>query len=59
MNAGDELTKVKVANEIECAQLFHATARIVDMKEYFREEDRVYLVFERMGGGDLSRLLER
>ena len=47
----------RVLQEINCAYLFSSSPAIIDIVEYFQEQDCFYTVYKRMEGGDLSTFL--
>lgn len=50
---GDQYSRRKVLKEIEIFHYCHGHENILQLVEYFEEEDRFYLVFEKMEGGTL------
>ena len=47
----------RVLREIQLASLFRTCPTIVDVVEYFEEDDHCYTVYKRMEGGDLADFL--
>lgn len=55
----DSLSRSKVFKEIEIFHICHGNENILNLVEYFEEEDRFYLVFDKMKGGTLLANIER
>lgn len=49
----------RALHEIFVAHLFNDSLATLDLVEYFQEQDRLYTVYKRMEGGDLSTVLRR
>ncbi|KAK7501147.1 hypothetical protein BaRGS_00007632, partial [Batillaria attramentaria] len=55
----NSLSRSKVFKEIEIFHNCHGNENILNLVEYFEEEDRFYLVFDKMLGGTLLANIER
>ncbi|XP_025109273.1 MAP kinase-interacting serine/threonine-protein kinase 1-like [Pomacea canaliculata] len=55
----NSLSRSKVFKEIEIFQICKGRENILNLVEYFEEDDRFYLVFDKMVGGTLLANIER
>lgn len=55
----NSLSRSKVFKEIEIFHICQGNENILNLVEYFEEEDRFYLVFDKMEGGTLLANIER
>lgn len=52
-------SRIRIIKEIELFHLCAGHSNIVQLLEYFEEDDKFYLIFEKMRGGSLLRRLQR